>query len=76
MTFKDLINKTIVDAKRKKLEHYDDTGFLELTFSDGTRATIVAGYGGYTSESEDEYPTRIDISDGYHLSLVDVIDQE
>lgn len=76
MTFKDLINKTIVDAKRKKLKDYDDTGFLELTFSDGTRAIIVAGYGGWAAESEDEYPTSIDISDGYHFPLVDAIDQE
>ena len=72
MEFKDLIGKTITAATVKKLAKYDDEGFLELKFSDGTEAVIVASYGGYTGSSEDEYPTYIGITDRYDGELVDV----
>ena len=72
MEFKDLIGKTITAAAVKKLAKYDDEGFLELKFSDGTEAVIVASYGGYTGSSEDEYPTYIGITDRYDGELVDV----
>lgn len=63
MKTKDLIGKTIVKATFKKLKEFDDSGFLELKFSDKTSILIVAGYGGYTGESEDEYPTLIAVID-------------
>ena len=59
MEFKDLIGKTITNATQQKLSDHDDSGFLELQFSDGTTALIVAMYGGYTGNSEDEYPTGL-----------------
>jgi hypothetical protein len=71
MEFKDLIGKTITAATVKKLAKYDDEGFLELKFSDGTEAVIIASYSGYTGLSEDEYPTRIIIQDNYNGELVD-----
>ena len=63
MKLKDLIGKTITEAEIMKMPAYDDDGWLRLTFTDGTKAVIVASYGGYTGRSEDEYPTRIDITD-------------
>ena len=42
---------------------YDDTGWLKLDFTDGTHCVIGAGYGSYTGESEDEYPTCIWFTD-------------
>ena len=69
--FKDLIGKTITAATLKKLAKYDDEGFLELKFSDGTEAMIVASYSGYTGSSKDEYPTFIEITDKYHNELID-----
>lgn len=72
MQFKDLIGKTITAATVKKLANYDDTGFLQLQFSDGTEAVIVGSYGGYTGKSADEYPTYIKITDKYNGDLVDI----
>lgn len=64
MEAKDLIGKTITDAKIQKLIGYDDTGYLVLNFSDGTTATVVGGYDEYyTGESTDEYPTRIHVTE-------------
>ena len=68
MKFEDLIGKTIVAVKQKKLIGHDDDGFLEMQFSDGTKATIVAGYDGF----EDEYPTTISVTEQYHVNLEDV----
>jgi hypothetical protein len=59
MKFSDLEGKTIAKAEQMKLVGCDDDGYLKLTFTDGTKATIVAYYGGYTGKSEDEYPTGI-----------------
>lgn len=63
MKFVDLIDKTILKAKRLKLKEHDDTGYLKLDFSDGTSCVIVSCFGGYTGNSEDEYPTGIFIGD-------------
>lgn len=75
MEFKDLIGKTIIGATQKRLDRYDDEGYLELNFSDGTHAVIVASYGGYTGDSEEEYPTKIYIQEylkhGFTKTLVD-----
>lgn len=68
MEYENLIGKTIVAVKQKKLIGRDDDGFLEMQFSDGTKAIIVAGYDG----CEDEYPTRISVTEQYHLNLEDV----
>lgn len=65
MTVKDIIGKTIIDAKTQKLSKHDDTGFLKLTFSDGTECVVFASYDFYTGRSIDEYPTRIFITDKY-----------
>lgn len=72
MEYENLIGKTIVAVKQKKLIGYDDDGFLEMQFSDDTKVTIVACYGGYTGESEDEYPTGIFITERYDGKLEDV----
>ena len=48
------------NSKSKKIsEEYDDEPFLDLEFTDGTSARIIAEYGGYTGKSEDEYPRFI-----------------
>ena len=65
--FEDLIGKTIVAVKQKKLIGDDSDGFLEMQFSDGTKATIVAYYDG----REDEYPTWIFVT-GQYPNLEDV----
>ncbi len=59
MEYTFLIGKTITGAKQKKLIGYDDEGFMELSFSDGTKSIIVACYGDYTGKSEGEYQTGI-----------------
>jgi hypothetical protein len=76
MKLSDLIGKTITSAKIKRLNGYDDTGFLELKFSDETQTTIVSEYGGYTGESYDEYPTQIVLSTYYDNRLVDIEEKE
>jgi hypothetical protein len=73
MNFKDLIGKTIVAAKQKKLKNYDDDGFLELQFSDNTKVIIIAFYDmNWTGHSQDEYPTRIYVNDNYNDELEDI----
>lgn len=75
MEFKDLIGKTIIDVTVKKLAKYDDEGFLELKFSDGTGAVIISSYSEYTGSSLDEYPTSIGITDNYDDELVERISE-
>jgi len=58
-----ITGKTIARVTEMQKQGYDDTGWLKLDFTDGTHCVIWAGYGCYTGESEDEYPTRIGISD-------------
>jgi hypothetical protein len=72
MEFKDLVGKTIVSAKQKILNGFDDKGYLELKFSDGSEAIIIAVYGDYTGNSVEAYPTNIDIVDIHFLILDDV----
>lgn len=73
MKHEDLVGKTIVAVKQKKLVGYDDEGFLEMQFSDGTKATIVSIYFGYTGESKSEYPTGIFITERYDGELEDIV---
>ena len=64
MKFADIEGKTIKTARKVACETSDDEGWLLLEFTDGTKCTIVAGYGEeYTGNSEGEYPTSIGISD-------------
>jgi hypothetical protein len=72
MEFKDLIGKTITGAIVKKLAKYDDEGFLQLQFYDGTEALIIADYAGWTGKSKEEHPTTIEITDKYDGDLIDV----
>ena len=64
MDFKDLVGKTITSSKQMRKVRCDDDGYLELTFSDGSAATIIASYGEYTGNSDGEYPTQISIQSG------------
>lgn len=56
-----LIGKTIIKAVRRGILHHDDHPFLDLVFSDGSKATIIADFGGYTGNSDNEYPRYIKI---------------
>lgn len=58
-----LIGKTIAAATEMRKDGYDDSGWLLLEFTDGTKRVIEAGYGGYTGGSEGEYPTYLRIYD-------------
>lgn len=58
-----LIGKTISSAQLMRKAVFDDTGYLELRFTDGTRCVIAAGYSSYTGESEGEYPTFLKLVD-------------
>jgi hypothetical protein len=59
----DLAGKTIASATRMKKAEYDDEAWLQLHFTDGSSCVIVASYGGYSGESEDEYPSYFYIKD-------------
>lgn len=63
MEFEDLIGKTISSATTKQLISCDDTGFLHLTFDDGTVCLVTSSYGDWTGSSVGEYPTYIGITD-------------
>jgi hypothetical protein len=72
MNLNTLIGKTIKSATQMKHPTFDDDGWLLLKFTDGTECLITASYSGYTGESEDEYPTRIGVTDTT-LESVDLI---
>jgi len=57
----DMIGKTISDAHRRKSKHYEDSGFLDLEFTDGTKCTVHGTYGGYSTNAYDEYVEIIEI---------------
>ncbi len=57
-----LVGKTITSAEIRGIKGYDDEPYLDLEFNDGTKVTVEASYGGYTGESEDEYPCFIGIN--------------
>jgi hypothetical protein len=70
-----LIGKTIKKAEYQKIKKidedgniydagYDDEPYLKLEMEDGNIFTIVADYGGYTGNSEDEYPRSIYVKTG------------
>lgn len=76
MQFNDLVGKTIKAVQELKLKEYDDQGYLLMEFTDGAKALIVAVYGSYTGESEDEYPTYLRIEgedDGIDMARYEVV---
>ena len=54
-----IVGKTIKAASLRGMKGYDDEPYIDIDFTDGTKITIVSSYGGYTGESEDEYPSYI-----------------
>ena len=58
----DLIGKTLASAETMKRPGFADSGWLRLTYTDGPIAVVAARYGDWTGDSEDEYPTWIDIT--------------
>jgi len=64
MEASNLIGKKIINAKIKGIPTCDDEPYLILEFDDNSIVTIKASYGGYTGNSEDEYPAFISIEEG------------
>ena len=50
-----LLGKTIKKLRRRGIKNCDDKPFLDIYFTDGSKATIVGDYGMYTGASQDEY---------------------
>jgi|WetSurMetagenome_2_1015567.scaffolds.fasta_scaffold210403_2 hypothetical protein len=64
MEFKDIIGKTIIEAKQMRSSTTDDEGYLLLVFSDNTSCIIEGGVDEtWTGDSIGEYPTTISIQD-------------
>lgn len=59
MDWKSIEGKTIKTATPMKKPRYDDEAWCVLEFTDGTQCVAVAGFGGYTGHSEDEYPCHV-----------------
>lgn len=75
MKIEDLVGKTIISAKRKRVIGFDDEGFLVLGFSDGTDALLLSHFeDNYTGNSIGEYPTYLSIRDtrDYYHDLTDI----
>lgn len=71
MQLRDLLGKTIKKVSKKRLHGYSDEGFLRFDFTDGSHAYIVASYGSYSKDAEDEYPTNIDVYEDWG-DLIDI----
>lgn len=66
MNWNDLVGKTIKELEVREHHRYDDTNHLDIKFTDGTKATIVATYGGYSGDSYGEYCKKIELHEyGY-----------
>ena len=64
--YKNFEGKTIKTMIQRRHSKYDDDGYLDIEFTDGTKICIVAIYYGYTGRSYDEYPTGFEIKEyGY-----------
>jgi len=73
-TFKALEGRTIAKAELVRAATHDDIGCLRLDFTDGTMVFLTAGFGNYTGESLDEYPTTLKVetdAGGYDLPALD-----
>lgn len=66
MELGDLVGKTIVSAKYKRLSDYSDT-FAELKFSDWSEIIIQGSFGGYDGDSVGEFSTSILLRDAKEL---------
>ena len=55
----ELIGKTIKSISRRGIEGCDDIPYFDIEFTDNTKYTFEADYGGYTGDSQDEYPRFI-----------------
>lgn len=59
----ELAGKTIKSAAIKKIsEEYDDEPYLDIEMTDGSVYRVTSYYGGYTGNSDDEYPAFIGLS--------------
>lgn len=58
MEFEDLVGKTIKSIVKREYSTLPDKGFLDVTFFDGTKVTIVVTYNNQDNY-EYEYPTDI-----------------
>lgn len=59
-----LEGKTILAVRKKTKRGYDDTGYLEIQFTDGTSCIIVSGFDAdWTGLSEGEYATTIGVAE-------------
>ncbi len=63
INFSEINGKTIKSVKQVKKPLTDDNGWLLFEFTDGFKCVIKSSYGGHTGNSEEEFPTRISISD-------------
>lgn len=64
--FDSLAGKTIATITQRTGPKFDDKGYLDITFTDGSSVCVIAGFDQYTGKSADEYPTNIWLADfGY-----------
>jgi hypothetical protein len=60
MNFDSLKNKTIKSINHRKHSKFDDSGYLDIIFTDNTKICIVGGYiEEWTGKSVNEYRTTI-----------------
>jgi hypothetical protein len=71
MKFQDIVGKTIARATVYKFKTYDDEPFLKLEFTDDSHCFVIADYGGYTGDSEDEYIRTISIQKDLHQDVIE-----
>lgn len=57
-----IIGKTIAAVDYMRMPEHDDEAWMVISFTDGTQTCVVGSYGGYTGESEDEYPAYVGIA--------------
>ncbi len=62
MKIQDLLGKTIEKIEKSQYKKFDDE-FVKLIFTDGTICYLFGGFGDYSGESLDEYPTYVGMSE-------------
>ena len=63
MDIKKLIGRTIEDVRWINSPEFDDENRLMIIFKDGGVIVLESGYGGYTGNSEGEYPAFLRLSE-------------
>ena len=58
-----LIGKTIKHIELRGIKDCDDNPYLDITFNDNTKITIISYYGSFTGKSDGEYPCFIGVID-------------